>query len=231
MASAEFENRDDAAEYVLGTLDAGERVAFESRMAADPALAAQVAAWQRRLAPLSETTPPVEPRAHVFDRILSRIEPRGAANVIQLEQRIRQLRIATATFAALAAALVIVFVSRGSWTLVPKDNLYVAVLQGSDAQPAFVAAVDVSAKTMVVRRISAPTPKGHSYELWALGAGRAAPQPLGVIAASMRVSSDELGGRPVDATTLAISLEPPGGSPTGAPTGPVLFTGKLLATQ
>lgn len=231
MASAEFENRDDAAEYVLGTLDAGERVAFESRMAADPALAAQVAAWQRRLAPLSETTPPVEPRAHVFDRILSRIEPPGATNVIQLEQRIRQWRIATATFAALAAALVIVFVSRGSWTLVPKDNLYVAVLQGSDAQPAFVAAVDVSAKTMVVRRISAPTPEGHSYELWALGAGRAAPQPLGVIAASMRVSSDELGGRPVDATTLAISLEPPGGSPTGAPTGPVLFTGKLLATQ
>lgn len=231
MASAEFENRDDAAEYVLGTLDAGERVAFESRMAADPALAAQVAAWQRRLAPLSETTPPVEPRAHVFDRILSRIEPPGATNVIQLEQRIRQWRIATATFAALAAALVIVFVSRGSWTLVPKDNLYVAVLQGSDAQPAFVAAIDVSAKTMVVRRISAPTPVGHSYELWALGAGRAAPQPLGVIAASMRVSSDELGGRPVDATTLAISLEPPGGSPTGAPTGPVLFTGKLLATQ
>lgn len=231
MASAELESRDDAAEYVLGTLDAGERVAFESRMAADPALAAQVAAWQRRLAPLNETTPQVEPRAHVFDRILSRIEPPGAANVIQLEQRIRQWRIATATFAALAAALVIVFVSRGSWTLVPKDNLYVAVLQGSDAQPAFVAAVDVSAKTMVVRRISAPTPKGHSYELWALGAGRAAPQPLGVIAASMRVSSDELGGRPVDATTLAISLEPPGGSPTGAPTGPVLFTGKLLATQ
>ena len=31
-------------------------------------------------------------------------------------------------------------------------------------------------------------------------------------------------------TVFAISLEPQGGSPTGAPTGPVLYTGKLVTT-
>jgi len=31
------------------------------------------------------------------------------------------------------------------------------------------------------------------------------------------------------ATVLAISLEPSGGSPTGLPTGPVLYTGKPVS--
>jgi anti-sigma-K factor RskA len=31
----------------------------------------------------------------------------------------------------------------------------------------------------------------------------------------------------VSSAVLAVSLEPPGGSPTGAPTGPVIATGKL----
>ncbi|MDQ4087135.1 MAG: anti-sigma factor, partial [Pseudomonadota bacterium] len=30
-------------------------------------------------------------------------------------------------------------------------------------------------------------------------------------------------------STIALSVEPPGGSPTGLPTGPVVATGELLA--
>ena len=37
----------------------------------------------------------------------------------------------------------------------------------------------------------------------------------------------ELAARVATDATLAVSLEPPGGSPTGAPTGPVIATGKL----
>ncbi|MER8170592.1 anti-sigma factor domain-containing protein, partial [Acinetobacter baumannii] len=69
---------------------------------------------------------------------------------------------------------------------------------------------------------------------WAVGGGRANPQSLGVIDASLRIPASQLGK--VDPATLgetvfAISLEPQGGSPTGAPTGPVLYTGKLVATE
>ena len=68
MAGAEFEDRDDAAEYALGTLGATERAAFEVRMARDPALAAEAAAWQRRLGALSEETEALEPPPRIFAR-------------------------------------------------------------------------------------------------------------------------------------------------------------------
>jgi len=231
MAGTDFEKMSEAGEYVLGTLDAAERIAFEARLTRDGELQAEVAAWRRRLTPLDAETAEAEPPAQTFAKILARIDTPAPVNVVELQRRVRQWRIAATAFAALAASLILFFVVQGQRTPSPANNLYVAVLQGSDAQPAFVAAVDVKTKSMVVRRVGAATPPGHSYELWALGGTRAAPQPLGVIGASMRVSSDQLGGQPIDATTLAVSLEPPGGSPTGAPTGPVLFTGKLIATQ
>ena len=70
--------------------------------------------------------------------------------------------------------------------------------------------------------------------MWAVGGGREKPQSLGVIDASLKIPASQLGK--VDPATLnetvfAISLEPQGGSPTGAPTGPVLYTGKLVATE
>ena len=230
MAGTDFENMGEAGEYVLGTLDSTERAAFEARLVRDAALQAEVAEWQRRLTPLDGETANIEPPPYLFDRILARIDIRPANNVVMLTRRMNAWRGATIAFAALAAALLLVVVVPGQ--MAPRSkSLYVAVLQGSDAKPAFVAAVDVKTKTMVVRRVGAATPEGHSYELWALGGGRTAPQPLGVIETALRLSSDQLGETPLNATTFAVSLEPTGGSTTGAPTGPVLFTGKLLQAE
>lgn len=231
MAGTDSEKLSEAGEYVLGTLDPAERIAFEARLTRDVELQTEVAEWRRRLAPLDAETADADPPAQTFAKILARIDAPAPDDVVELQRRVRQWRIAATAFAVLAASLILFFVVQGQRTSSPGSNLYVAVLQGSDAQPAFVAAVDVKAKTMVVRRVGAATPEGHSYELWALGGSRAAPQPLGVIEASMRISSDQLADEPVDTTTLAISLEPSGGSPTGAPTGPVLFTGKLLSAN
>ena len=217
---------EDAAEYVLGTLDAGERAGFETQLASDAALQAEVAAWQRRLAPLDDETAPAEPPSGTFAKILDRI---GAApgNVVVLEQRVRAWRRAALAVSAMAAVLIVFF------TLHPPPaadkGFYVAVLAGDDHAPAFVAAVDVGRRVVVVRRVGAPAPSGRSYELWALGAGRGKPQPLGVVDAALRLDSGDMGA--ASGTTLAISLEPEGGSPTGAPTGPVLFTGALLAAE
>ena len=60
------------------------------------------------------------------------------------------------------------------------------------------------------------------------------PQSLGVIDASLKIPAGQLGKidpATLNETVFAISLEPQGGSPTGAPTGPVLYTGKLVATE
>jgi len=112
----------------------------------------------------------------------------------------------------------------------PSDRL-VAVLQQQPIAPAFLLTVDTQQRTVVVRRVSAAQENGRSYELWLIAGRATPPKSLGV------VGSDEFTERPlpvnvdVDALrsfTFAVSLEPAGGSPTGAPTGPVLFTGKAV---
>jgi hypothetical protein len=67
-----------AAEYVLGSLDAAERGAVEARRGTDRRLAQAIAAWERRLAPLSEREPGLAPPAHLLDGILARIAGQGA---------------------------------------------------------------------------------------------------------------------------------------------------------
>ena len=103
-------------------------------------------------------------------------------------------------------------------------------MQSEGPGPAFVAAVDLSAGTISVRRVGAEPQAGKSYEVWAVGGGRDKPQSLGVIDASLKIPQSRFGTLAPD-TVLAISLEPEGGSPTGQPTGPVLYTGTLVATE
>jgi anti-sigma-K factor RskA len=66
-------------------------------------------------------------------------------------------------------------------------------------------------------------PNDHDLELWALQAGETQPRSLGVMPASgIRLVAPLAAG-----TQLMVSLEPRGGSPTGSPTGPVLYGGRL----
>ncbi len=77
----------------------------------------------------------------------------------------------------------------------------------------------------------APTdlPAGKALELWALPPGATAPKSLGVMAAAGQRMT--LPAMPAAGTTLLVSVEPQGGSPTGAPTGPVVYSGKLGQLQ
>jgi anti-sigma-K factor RskA len=110
----------------------------------------------------------------------------------------------------------------------------VAVLEAPGPGPAFVATIDIERGVISVRRVAAASEAGKSHELWAVGGGRDRPQSLGIIDASLRIPATALGTlKPSDLaeTVLAVSVEPQGGSPTGQPTGPVVFTGKLIATD
>ncbi len=71
----------DAGEYVLGTMDAQARVAFERDMANDDALQAEVYAWQDRLLGLVRSVKPVEPPASLWRSIEARLAatPRATA--------------------------------------------------------------------------------------------------------------------------------------------------------
>ena len=71
--------RDDiddlAGEYVLGTLDAGERALVAARRQREPDLDAAIRDWERRLAPLDAATKSVAPPADLCARVVRRMFP------------------------------------------------------------------------------------------------------------------------------------------------------------
>jgi anti-sigma-K factor RskA len=220
-----------AAEYVLGSLDADERRAVEARLAADPAFRAAVAAWEKRLQPLADALPPVAPPAHVRDRVMAAIgtvpaAPSVSDNVVALHRSVRRWRIATAA-AGLAAAVLAGVVLLD--VTAPRQTEFVAVLTAEGANPAFVATVDVAKGSMTLRQVAGATaPADKSYELWAI-VPNTPPRSLGLVEqASLSRALSETPSRDL---TFAITLEQKGGSPTGAPQGPVVFKGSLVPTE
>ena len=222
-----------AAEYVLGTLDGAEREDIEHALREDSELANLITGWERRLIPLALALEPVAAPPYLRGKVMAAISGRDeASNVVALHARANRWRRAAIAAWAIAAALAGVMLFRPPE--IPEGTRYVAVLQSEGPGPAFIASVDLASGVISVRPVSATTPAGKSYELWALGAGRDKPQSLGVIAADFRIPAGNLGkvdSAALGETTFAVSLEPEGGSPTGQPTGPVMFTGKLVATE
>jgi anti-sigma-K factor RskA len=180
----------------------------------------------------------------------AKFEPKleRSANVVQLARGVSRWRRMTVVMGAIAALLALYIglaqFAPGLVPLGPRTQVVaqstapaqlgarlVAVLQQEPTAPAFLLTVDPQSRTLVVRRVSATPEAGRSYELWLISSQFPAPKSLGV------VGNDEFTQRPIpgnfDVATLraasyAVSLEPSGGSPSGVPTGPVLFTGKIV---
>ena len=230
MSESERDDMDGlAGEYVLGTLPADERRAAEARRIADPTFAAAVAAWEKRLQPLADAAGEVAPPSGTLERILERIgdsaAPPAAGNVVQLHRSVRRWRFATALAGAAAAVLAgVVVIDR----IQPSPQTeFVAVLTSEATSPAFVATVDVAKGTLSIRRVVDAPPPDKSYELWAVEPN-AQPVSLGVVddgnvSRALRYAPKDL--------TLAVSLEPKGGSPTGVATGPIVYVGSLVPTE
>jgi anti-sigma-K factor RskA len=228
-----------AAEYVLGTLSAAERADVDRRLRREPRLARAIAEWERRFYPLLDAVGPVSPPMNAFAAIKAKIAPSqavqsptggGMAEIIDLRRRLRRWKGSAIAAAAMAASLLL-FVALRETPVLP-DETFVAVLEGDDRNPAFVAAVSTKDKSIMVLRVGglAPSP-GQSHELWAVGGDSPEPRSLGLLGAASRFPGEKLGGydpAQLQLTTFAISVEPEGGSPTGLPTGPVVFTGKLV---
>lgn len=222
-----------AGEYVLGTLSAHERAAFAAALERDASLRAAVAAWEVRLAPLTATVRPVAPGPGVWDAIEARIAPApaagsgdGGARILRLERRVRTWRRAAGAASALAAGLVL-WLAVGPHPAVT-DRQYLAVVDRGGALPALIVRVDLDSGTVQVRSLAAETPPDRSLELWYVGAG-AAPRSLGLVTdAVARLPVPPALRADAEGASLAVSVEPKGGSPIGAPTGPVIYSGKLV---
>lgn len=217
-----------AAEYVLGTLDLAERRAAQARVASDPAFRAAVGAWEARLQPLADGAPVQAPPVSLFSAVSARIDaeprPGQADNVVVLRRQVRRWRLSAGVAAAAAAALLAIVVLDRS---VAPQTEFVAMLTPDGGKPAFILTVDTVRNTLSVRRVADAAPADKSYELWAVEPG-AQPKSLGVVQQASFTRS--LPYKPQD-LVFAVSLEPAGGSTTGAPTGPVVFSGPLLKSD
>jgi anti-sigma-K factor RskA len=179
------------------------------------------------------------------------VPPRAERNaeVIVLARRARRWRRMTAAMTAIAALLALyVGVSQFAPGLIPVSrhapstttaqvaaapppSRLVAVLQQDPTTPAFLVSIDPASRMLTVRRVSAEPEPGRSYELWLISNKYPAPRSLGLVGASeftARALPSGFDAETIKTASYAISLEPAGGSPTGAPTGPVLFKGQIV---
>lgn len=218
-----------AAEYVLGTLPGRARARFERIARSEPSVADAVRNWQERLLPLSEALPPVKPPARVWTAILARV--RGDAAVLSRPSPPRA-RLGWWRGLALASMAVAVALGVAYLRLAAErpEGALVVILAGADAKPALLAATDRSSRTLSVTAIAPlALAADRALELWMLPA-QGNPRSLGLVlpAGSARIALPATADQVLrDVPGLAVSLEPKGGSPTGLPTGPVLYSGPV----
>ena len=235
-----------AGELVLGLLDGEERAEALRRMVHEPAFARAVEQWRRWLEGWFAIWSPVEPPAEAAVRLEAAVDAlRGGARELpglptgQDNDRVgtrswRTLAIAASIAACLSLGLSTALLLRptpmppAAPQVAPAPAPLLSAITPSGTGKPLPAAYDsVRGEVLITGRIAVPA--GRAAQLWAIG-GDGKPQPLGLLPGGgptrLTVAAARRGVL-VAGTTLAISIEPLGGSPTGLPTGPVVATGEL----
>ncbi len=238
-----------AAQYVAGTLRGRARLRFDALLPSHPALRHAVREWQDRLMPLTSVLAPVPPPPRVWLGITQRLWPAGAvASAAAGPSSVRSAGAAPAAsgwWAHLAlwrgvAALASVAALGLALLLAsppPAQPPVVVVLQSTGAGEAglgnalFVAGVSSDGQSLVTRPLTPVNLQADRVlQLWSVPPS-GNPRSLGLISANgatvVRRQQLPAGLLKGGTAALAVSIEPPGGSPTGLPTGPVVFAGKL----
>ena len=214
-----------AAEYVLGVLPAEERREVARRIETDAAFARLVARWQERFDPLNDAFEPVSAphyiKAQVDHRLFGTEAPAFEAPIWTNIIFWRGL-----AFAALALA--VIGFGRDLIPHAPPPRL-VASMAAEGSNIRSMAVFDDRTKQLKVTVVSGDAPQDRSLELWLIAPSEA-PVSLGLIK-SPQVTEFSLpqaiAAKLRNGTTLAISVEPLGGSPTGSPTGAVVAEGTV----
>ena len=218
-----------AGEYVLGVLSLEDRLKVETRMRNDRPFAAIVTRWEQNLSSFNDEYEAILPPASVFPKVEKRIFGERAKRRGGIWNSLAVWRGLTLA-SLLVAAGAVVYETNGS----PKVGSSAKPLVADLAVPAsvngalnLVASYDTVSGRLRITPVAAAQAEKKSLELWLIKGSNPA-QALGVlpqtgegeiaIPADMRKEFGE-------GATIAISVEPFGGSPSGAPTGPVIAAG------
>jgi len=226
-----------AAEFALGLLDGEERATAMRRMLAEPGFAAEVERWRDHFGLLFDAWPEAAAPAGGVARIEAALTPRPVAT--NDNRAVRRWQGVAALTSAAAAALLGVMVFGPS--LVPPPTVGPVVKVTPD--PVLIAAITPSEKGAPVAALYEPrsgalrigaaalADASHSAELWVISATDKTPHSLGVLrpgAETQLALRDADRQRLVAGATLAVTIEVPGGSPTGKPQGPLVAAGSLV---
>lgn len=244
-----------AAEYVLGTLRGGARRRFQYYADHDAVIRQAIDEWLRRISPLAELAEPRMPPAAVWQAIERRLDlssareaarprtvvekpARPSGSIFENLAFWRGWAIGVTGFAAIAAVVAIRSLLPSSATTSTAPIVaqqpeaavsHVAVLNDKDTHPVMLVAWDETHATMTLHPLGkVDLPAGRAMELWGIPAN-GHPVSLGMLpdSANGKVTAGQQ--KPERYAALAVSIEAPGGSPDhNAPSGPVVFSGKLL---
>ena len=211
-----------AADYAIGLMPPTARKRFEHLLQDDAPLRAELARWNTHLSQLTEPLVEQPVPDHVWQAIVARIEPQT------LHVPARRPFWSWVRLSALACSLLIALTVG---LLYNRDSVqYKATLLSGTAQPGL--SIEAHSDYLNVRPLElAAVDGGRSLELWAIPV-EGKPVSLGLIPRdgdgriTLSQTQQQLIRIPV---VLAVSLEPQGGSPTGQPTGPVLYQGPLAS--
>ncbi|MBL0371751.1 anti-sigma factor [Rhizobium sp. KVB221] len=219
-------------EYVLGVLSETDRRRVEARIATDPKFAMQVRRWQENLADFNDDYQEVKPSPLVHAKIEQHLF--GDANDARPARVLQALWGSVFFWRGLAAAALVAAVGIGVagrsdflGTSQPEKPL-VAELTGMDSPMSLLATYDFASGRLSVTPAALRQDQPKSLEVWLIEDGKP-PASLGVLPDSGRgdiVIEASFRDAFTTGKTIAITVEPLGGSPSGKPTGPMIAFGK-----
>jgi anti-sigma-K factor RskA len=216
------------AEYALGVLSVQERAQVEAMLVQSAPDRALLAAWQSHFAGWLARLPAVEPPDGVWLAIQQELFPEE----VSPNQRTTPGNNAgiwrwTTAIALAASLLLAVFILVRPAPLAPPSMI--ARLAQDDGAVLFTATVQSQGRQVLLVPTRKADWQDKSAQAWVIG-GDGKPHSLGLLptdnAIALSVPAD-LAALLASGAVLAVSLEPPTGSPTGLPTGPVIATGKI----
>ena len=220
-----------AAEYVVGTLRGKARLRYQKLLMQYQIVGETTAKWEEYLVGFSDGITPVKPPHAVWEQIQHRLDhgnsTKPVSNVLEFEQA-KQARWRYLSFLSTAAAMIFAVLLVVMMPVADEETSHVAVFNNADNAPLWV--IEISESTMDVKVTSAfAATTDKDYELWMVPENGEAPISLGLLPESgfehFATNAILLNG---SIAALAVSLEAPGGSKTGAPTE-VLYIAPLVS--
>ncbi|KQN79202.1 RNA polymerase subunit sigma-70 [Duganella sp. Leaf61] len=243
--------RELAGEYVLGTLPLAARQDIERRLALEPLLRAEVAAWEQRLLPLTALAEPTEPSPELWPKISNSVA--GSRATAAADQSVNKLASSLTPSAVTAAGgwrrwwddlrvwralsggavfatlVLAVLLTRQPSSEALQPAYMVVLVAPQERTAGYVVQASLNRKLTLTPLHGVAVPGNKSLQFWTKGTDWKAPVSLGLVRPnqSVKLTLDQLPQVQQD-QLFEITLEPEAGSPTGKPTGPILYIGRAV---